>query len=251
MLPVSVAIITKNEEQCIEDALKSVSDAREIVVVDSFSSDRTAEICRRYTDKVFQHEWQGFARQKQRAVDYTEGPWVLVLDADERVTSGLREEIMKTLPDTDFSGFYVPRENYFSGKLIRYGGWRPDYTLRLFRKDKGSFEVREVHEKVLVKGRVGHLKNPLKHYTYRGISDFILRSEKYSELAAREIIKKSGKSGIFSLAIRPPATFIKMYFLRLGFLDGVHGLVLAALYGYYTYLKYAKTREGNIVTSDE
>jgi len=118
--------------------------------------------------------------------------------------------------------------------------------MRLFRKDKGRFEAREVHEKIAVNGSVGYLKNPLKHYSYRSISDFILRSERYSSLAAREILKKSGRAGIFSLTLKPAATFFKMYLLRLGFLDGVYGLVLAVLYGYYTFLKYAKTREGQL-----
>ncbi|RJQ24048.1 MAG: glycosyltransferase family 2 protein [Nitrospiraceae bacterium] len=243
MFPVSVAIITKNEEHNIEDALVSVADAKEIIVVDAFSSDRTVEICRKYTDKVYQIRWEGFARQKQKAVDYTKGVWVLILDADERVTPELKTEIVAAISDTESSGFYIPRENYFIGKWIKHGGWWPDYTLRLFRKDKGRFEIREVHEKIIVDGRTGYLKNPLRHYTYRSVSDFVSRMEKYSALAAREIIKKSGKAGLFSLTVRPLSTFLKMYFLRLGFLDGTRGLMLAVFYGYYTFLKYAKTWE--------
>jgi len=243
MFPVSVAIITKDEEQNIEDALKSVADAREIVVVDAFSGDRTVEICRKYTGKVFQQEWKGFARQKQTAVDHAAGPWVLVLDADERVTPDLRAEILETISGTDCDGFYIPRENYFIGKRIKHGGWWPDYTLRLFRKDRGHFEIREVHEKIVVEGKTGHLKNPLKHLTYRSISEFIRRNDGYSSLAARELMKDSGKAGIFSLTVKPLSTFLKMYLLRLGFLDGRYGLILAVLYSYYTFLKYAKTRE--------
>ncbi|NOZ67658.1 MAG: glycosyltransferase family 2 protein [Deferribacteres bacterium] len=243
MFPVSVVIITKNEESNIRDALKSAEDAREIVVVDSFSSDRTVEICREFTDKVFQHSWEGFARQKQRAVDYAEGPWVLILDADERLTPALKTEITESILNTDYSGFYVPRENYFIGKWIRHGGWWPDHTLRLFRKDRGRLEVRKVHEKVVVKGKTGYLKNPLRHYTYRSISDFTKRMELYSTLAAEEKMKNAGKTGLFSLTARPLATFVKMYFLRLGFLDGARGLVLAVLYSYYTFLKYARIWE--------
>jgi len=243
LFPVSVVIITKNEESNIRDALKSAEDAREIVVVDSFSSDRTVEICREFTDKVFQHSWEGFARQKQRAVDYAEGPWVLILDADERLTPALKTEITESILNTDYSGFYVPRENYFIGKWIRHGGWWPDHTLRLFRKDRGRLEVRKVHEKVVVKGKTGYLKNPLRHYTYRSISDFTKRMELYSTLAAEEKMKNAGKTGLFSLTARPLATFVKMYFLRLGFLDGARGLVLAVLYSYYTFLKYARIWE--------
>lgn len=243
MLPLSVAIITKNEEQNIEDALKSVADAREIVVVDAFSIDNTIEICKKYTDKIYQHEWEGYSRQKQWAVDHTEGPWVLILDADERVTPELKKEIDDTLSNTECDGFYVPRKNYFLGRWMRHGGWWPDNTLRIFRKGKGHLEIREVHEKVTVNGSSGNLKNPLIHYTYWSISDFVKRTENYSTLAANDIRKRSGRAGLFALTIKPLATFIKMYILRLGLLDGVRGLVLAVLYSYYAFLKYAKTWE--------
>jgi len=248
LIPVSVVIVTKDEEKNIEDALKSVADADEIIVVDSFSTDRTIELCRAYTDKIFQHEWQGFARQKQLAVDYAKGPWVLLLDADERVTSELKKEISGkiSLPAShDFYGFYLPRKNFFLGKWIRHSGWWPDYTLRLFRKDKASLEDREVHEKVVIDGPAAYLKNPLEHYTYRTVTDFLRKMEIYSTLAAKEIRKTSGGTGILSIAIRPAFTFVKMFFFRLGFLDGAYGLLLALLYGYYTFLKYAKAWQGN------
>lgn len=244
MLPVSVAIIAKDEEANIEDALKSVSDAQEIVVVDAFSTDGTIEICRKYTDRIFQHEWQGYARQKQIAVDHCTLPWVLILDADERVTPELKKEIADLLPETDYDGFYIPRKNYFLGKWIKHGGWWPDYTLRLFKKEKGRLEPREVHERVVVDGSVGYLRNPLVHYTYWSMSDFIKRMENYSTLSSLEIKKEGKRAGIFSLTIRPVGTFIKMYFLRGGFLDGKRGFILSILYSFYTFLKYAKTWEG-------
>jgi glycosyltransferase involved in cell wall biosynthesis len=247
LLPISVVIATRNEENNIEDALKSVSDASEIIVVDSFSTDRTVEICKKYTDIIHQHEWQGFACQKQMAVDYAVGPWVLILDADERVTPALKTEIVNKLSKEGYNGFYIPRENYFIGKWIKHSGWWPDYTLRLFMKNKGRLEQREVHEKVVVEGNTGYLKNPLKHYTYRSVSDFAERMDRYSSLAAKEIEKNSGKAGIYSLTVKPTATFVKMYFLRRGFLDGIHGIMLAVLYSFYTFLKYAKTweKQGN------
>jgi glycosyltransferase involved in cell wall biosynthesis len=246
MFPVSVAIITKNEENNIEDALRSVADANEIVVVDAYSSDGTVEICRKYTDKIFQHDWQGFARQKQMAVDHTCGPWVLILDADERVTPELKKEVTDTLADTDCSGFYVSRKNHFLGKWIRHSGWWPDNILRLFKKESGYLELREVHESVTVKGAIGYLRHPLTHYTYWSLTDFIKRMENYSTLSAKEIRKNAGHAGLFSLTIRPFATFFKMYVLGLGILDGKRGLILAILYSYYTFLKYAKTWEKQI-----
>ncbi len=243
MFPISIVIVTKNEEDNIEDALESVADANEIIVVDSFSSDNTVAICKKYTDKVYQHEWQGFALQKQMAVDHAKGPWVMILDADERVSLELKEEIVQNITADHCNGYYVPRENYFLGKWIKHSGWWPDNTLRLFRKDSGKLEPREVHEKVVIEGSVDYLKNPLKHYTYKSISDYVERMQRYSTLAAKEIIKTSGRASIFSFTFKPFATFIKMYVLRRGFLDGMHGLVLALLYSCYTFLKYAKTWE--------
>jgi glycosyltransferase involved in cell wall biosynthesis len=243
LIPVSVVIVTYNEERNIEDALRSAADFDEIIVVDSFSTDRTIEICKRFTDKVYQHEWSGYAKQKQKAVDYAVSPWVLILDADERITEELREEIAGIIERTDQDGFLVRRKNYFLGKWIRHGGWWPDSTLRLFKKGKGSLEDREVHEKVLIRGSVRNLDGCLEHYTYRTISDYIRKMDIYATLAAREIRKKSGRPGIVAMLMKPCFTFLKMYILRLGFLDGIHGMLLAVLYGCYTFLKYAKAWE--------
>ena len=134
MIPVSIVIVTKNEEANIEAALDSVKDAAEIVVIDSFSSDRTVEICRKYTDKVFQKEWEGYAKQKQSAVDLAEGPWVFMLDADERFTPELKAEVINAVEEDSHNGFYAPEKNFFMDRWIRHGGWWPDYTLRLFKK---------------------------------------------------------------------------------------------------------------------
>ena len=176
-------------------------------------------------------------------MDAASGPWILILDADERLTPELRKEIAGAIKEDTHNGFYVARKNFFIGRWIRHGGWWPDYTMRLFRKDKGRFEDREVHEKVVVDGSISRLKNPIEHYTYNSIAEFIQRSDRYSSLAAKELERKGFNSGPFDLIVRPAFTFTKMFFLRLGFLDGIHGLILAVLYGYYTFLKYAKVWE--------
>lgn len=243
MIPVSIVIVTKNEEANIEAALDSVKDAAEIVVIDSFSSDRTVEICRKYTDKVLQKEWEGFARQKQSAVDLATCPWVFILDADERFTPELKAEVINAIEENRHDGFYVPRKNFFMGRWIKHGGWRPDYTLRLFRKEAGRIEDREVHEKVIVNGSVSHLKNPLIHYTYNSVSDYLKRMDVYSSLAAKELKKNGVVPNVLDFLLRPLAAFVKMFFFRFGFLDGRYGLALAVLYSYYTFLKYAKTWE--------
>jgi glycosyltransferase involved in cell wall biosynthesis len=244
MIPVSVAIVTKDEEKNIRDALQSIRNVAEIVIVDAFSVDRTLDICREYTEKIYQAEWKGYAKQKQMAIEHAKGPWVFILDSDERFTESLREEITHMVKnDGVYSGFYVPRKNFFLGKWIRHGGWWPDYTLRFFLKDKAFMENRKVHENVIVKGKVGHLKNPLEHYTYRNISDYIKKMENYSTLSAEELKEKGVRPGIIKMVLHPLFTFLKMFFLRRGFMDGVHGLILAILYGYYTFIKYLKLWE--------
>lgn len=248
MIPVSVVTVAKDEERNISDALESVKDFEDIVVVDAFSTDSTVEICKRYHVRIFQQEWQGYARQKQRAIDYANKQWVLLLDADERVSPELKQEISVIVSNQNPNhGFYIPRKNFFLGKWIKHSGWWPDYTIRLFRKDSAYIEEREVHEKVVVKGQTGYLKNPLEHYTYRSISEYIKKMDNYSTLAAREILSKNPQPSMTSLflrmTIRPIFTFFRIFILKQGFRDGIHGFILAMLYSFYTFLKYLKAWE--------
>lgn len=239
MINVSVTIISKNEAQNIEECLHSVGWASEIVVVDQFSEDGTAETAQRFGAKVFQERWRGFARQKNLAIDKARGPWILSLDADERVTPSLREEIKEKLSqENEYSGYYIARKNFFCGHWIRHGGWYPDYTLKLFRKSAGHFQDRAVHEKVVVNGNVGYLEYPLEHFTYRSVSDFLARLDNYSRLAAQELPAKSRWSISYMLCLSPLFTFISMYLLRGGIRDGAAGFFLAVSYAYYTFLKY-------------
>ncbi len=243
-------MVTYNEEHNIRDALDSVRDAGEIIVIDSFSNDRTPEIAREYTERFYQHRWEGFARQKQRAIDLATKDWVLLLDADERVTPELKDEISMVIKNTDRDGYYIPRKNHFLGKWIRHSGWWPDHTLRLFRKGKGGMVKREVHERIEVKGSVGYLQNPLIHYTYRNINQFLDKMKQYSSLSAMEMKKEGRSFSVLQILLKPPATFIRMYLLRQGFRDGLHGLILAILYSYYTFLKYIKLWEVDRCTSE-
>lgn len=244
MEKVSVAIITQNEALNIRPCLESVQWADEIVVVDSGSSDDTGKICQAHGARLFTEGWKGFARQKNSAIDKVSHEWVLSLDADERIPGALRQEIQALLsagPDCD--GYCIARKNFFLGRWIRRCGWYPDYNLRLFRRGRGRFLERAVHEKVEVKGRVGYLKNPMEHHTYRSLSDFAERMERYSTLAALEM-KKEGKGFHFhDIFLRPPLTFLQMYVLRGGFLEGYYGFLLSVLYSFYTLLKYGKLKE--------
>lgn len=244
-IPVSVAIITKNEEKNIRDTLESVKDFEEIIIIDSFSSDETVNICKEYTDKVYQYEWRGFAVQKQLAIDKTTLPWILVLDADERVSDSLKKEIINKIETENFDGYFIPRKNFFLDKWIKYSGWWPDYTLRLFRKNKGKMQMREVHEKVIVDGNKGYLKEPLLHYTYKSLEEFIKKMQTYSSLSAIEIVNMNFAKYkiILKMLFSPIFTFFKMFILKFGFLDGFRGLILAVFYGFYSFVKYAKAWE--------
>ena len=238
-MDVSVTIISKNEIQHIEKCLESVRWASEIVLVDQFSTDGTAEIARLFGAKVFQEPWHGFAAQKNIAIDKAKGPWILSLDVDERVTPLLNKEIENIIHQkTTYNGYKIARKNFFCGQWIRYGGWYPDYNLRLFKKHTGYFQERAVHEKVIVDGKVGFLKHPLEHYTYISVPDYLTRLERYSRLAAKEMSGSKKTVRWHNLTLRPLYTFVNMYLLRRGFLDGAAGFFLAVSYAYYNFLKY-------------
>ncbi len=249
---ISVCIITRDEEDNIEECLESVRWADELIVLDSFSRDKTVEISKRYTDKVFQSEWQGFSKSKNLCVEKASCEWILNIDADERVSEELRDEIIKELAAPNSDGYYIPRENYFLGRCIRHCGWYPDYNLRLFKKENGRFRERAVHESVALNGRVGYLKGHLKHWTYKTIKDYINRLNLYTDLSIEELLKSRFKPPftlrlkiklLINMIFSPGFTFSKMFFLRLGFLDGTYGFVISYLYCSYTFVKYAKLWE--------
>jgi len=244
MSRISVTIIAWNEEDRLRACLESITWADEIIVVDSESTDKTVQVARDFTDRIWVRPWPGFAAQKNFALDQATGEWVLSLDADERVTPELQERI-RTIVRTDGSahGYRIPRRNLFWGAWVRHGGLYPDYQLRLFRRGAGRFVESAVHESVVVKGRVETVAEPLLHHSYRGLDDFVTRSNRYSALAAAEIIKRGGRIHLADLALRPLGRFVSMYLLRRGFLDGWRGFVLAVLYANYVFLRMAKAWE--------
>jgi glycosyltransferase involved in cell wall biosynthesis len=242
----SVTIITRNESVHLEDCLRSARWADEVVVVDAESADGTADIARRFADKVIAQPWLGFAAQKNLALDHATKPWVLSLDADERVTPDLRCEIEGVLDaDGPCAGYSIPRKNFFRGRWIRHGLLFPDRQLRLFRRDRGRFGRVQVHESVQVTGSVGLLRAPLLHYTYGSIEEFVDRANVYSSLAAEDLLAQGSRAAWPALLLRPLGRFCTMYLLHRGFLDGREGLLLAALYSYYVFLRTAKVWDGN------
>jgi len=245
MSKLSVIIITYNEEENIKHCLESVKWSDEIVIVDSFSSDKTVEIAREFTPKVFQNKWTNFSEQKNLALEKASNEWVLSVDADEMATAKLKEEILTILNSEfpSFNGYYIPRRNHYLGRWIRHCGWYPDYKLRLFRRVKGRFNERTVHESVVIEGRKGHLKSHLNHYSYKNLSDHLGRIDKFSSLAAEEMFTQGKRARVFDLLFRPLTRFIKMYLINRGYLDGIYGLIVSLMGSFYVFMKYLKLWE--------
>ena len=239
----SVTVITYNEEAKIKDALDSVKWADEIVVVDSYSTDRTVEICREFTDKIYFKEFIGFGGLKNLAIEMASHDWILSLDADERVTEGLRDRIQKILSDEpDAEGYAIPRKNYFLGRWVRHCGWYPDYrSVQLFNRKMGSFTGDLVHERlVLTPGaRKAYLKEHILQYPFLDFNQFITKNTRYAGLRAEELLKQGRSFRFHQLLTHPAFMFFKMYVLRAGFLDGMVGLILSISYAYFTFAKYA------------
>ncbi|HET8761761.1 MAG TPA: glycosyltransferase family 2 protein [Nitrospiria bacterium] len=244
MPKLSVTIVAQDEETDIAECVASAAWADEVVVVDGGSRDRTVELAERAGARVIRQPWMGYAAQKNFAIERATHDWVFSLDADERVTPDLREEIARVLGTASpRDGYYVPRRSYFLGQWMRHGGWYPDYNLRLFRRDKGRFRPREVHECVDVAGSVGYLTAPIDHYTYRTLSEYAQRMDRYSSLAATELLKRGSRPGWTDVVVRPALTFARMFVAKAGFRDGMRGLLLAGCYASYTFFKYAKAWE--------
>ena len=241
----SVVVITKDEEECVRACLESVAWADEVVVVDAESTDKTAQIAREFTDRVYVRPWPGFAAQKNFGLEQATGDWTLSVDADEEVSRELREEIEAVLAASGATcaGYRIPRRNLFWGRLIRHGGLYPDWQLRLFRRGRGRFVDRAVHESVAVEGEVGRLRGALVHRGYRDVADFLARADRYSTLAAEEWLVGGRPARLRDLVLRPAGRFLSMYAVRAGFLDGWRGFLLAALYAYYVFIRSAKVWE--------
>ncbi|HWR34811.1 MAG TPA: glycosyltransferase family 2 protein [Clostridia bacterium] len=252
-MTLSVAIITFNEEANIARTLRSVAAiADEIVIVDSGSNDRTVEIAQSFGPhvRVLSETWKGFARQKNSAIEKCTGIWVLSLDADEELTPELAKEISEILsgPAEDGfgkeDGYWIKRRNHFLNKPIRHGGFYPDPKLRLFRRGKGRFLDRPVHETMEIEGRLGTLHYPMNHHAYPTLSGYIEHMNRYSSLGAQVAVSRRRRGfSVLDIVLRPLATFLYNYLFRLGFLDGREGLLLHMYHSVYVSWKYAKAWE--------
>jgi glycosyltransferase involved in cell wall biosynthesis len=279
----SVVIITYNEEANLGRTLESVqplvsNGKGEVIVVDSGSTDRTVEVAKSFAARVFIEEWKGYAAQKNSAIDKAIGDWVLSLDADEEVDRDLQQALgdtveglervaalqqanahdltvedarsdveyhINTILDGGFSGLWVPRKNQFLGRWLRHGGFWPDPKLRFFRRGSGRFEDRAVHEDVRLDGKTGQIRyGSLLHHSYPMLSDYIEHMNRYSSLGAEMVVAKGKvRFSVINIVVRPLATFVYNYLLRLGFLDGREGLLLHLYHAAYVSWKYAKAWE--------
>lgn len=250
---ISACVITHNEESKIERCLESVQWCDEIVVVDSFSDDRTTEICRHYTDRVYQHEWLGYIGQRNLIRKMAECPWVLFLDADEEVSPKLRREIEKEFSRRrgDTVGYRFPRQVHYLGKWIRHGEWYPDIKLRLFKKNEGYSAGQEPHDQVVVQGAVKTLRGPLWHYTYDDIYDHIHTMNRFSGISADAKYRDGARFSMLDFLFRPFWRFVKGYIIKCGWMDGRRGFLIAAVSSFGVAVKYAKIWEIQLRENDK
>jgi glycosyltransferase involved in cell wall biosynthesis len=238
---VTALVTTLNEERNIQDCLASVAWADEILLVDSGSTDDTLKIAERFKPPILKHEYENAATQKNWAIPQAKHDWILVVDADERVSPELKLEIERILlRGPEHSGYYIKRENYFFGKKISYCGWQRDYVLRLFDRRKGKYEDKRVHADVKLEGKPGRIEQVLTHYTYRDWNEYFERFGRYTTWAAQDLLEAGKGAGFFNLFFRPLIRFYKQYIWHGGFFDGRAGLILCMLSAFSVFTKYAK-----------
>ena len=242
--PLSVVIITKNEEFNIKACLESIAWADEIVVVDDNSTDKTVEIAQGYTDRIFQKKMDIEGRHRNWAYAQARNSWVLSLDADERVTPELKEEIIKAIDDPgEFKGFVIPRRNYIGSYWVRHGGWYPSSQLKLFKKEDFQWEEVEVHPRAFLKGHTEKLSSDIIHYSYKNFEDFVNKMNKQTTLEASKWVKDKRKMGLGRALHRTCDRFMRTFFRKKAYKDGMIGFIISVFAGFYQILTYAKYRE--------
>jgi len=238
--PVSVTVITRNEATDLADALASVAWADEIVVVDSRSTDRTVEIARAAGARVIVQDWPGYIQQKNFAAAQASHDWILSVDADERVTPALADEIRRVLEQPAHAAYQVPRLTWHLGRWIRGTDWYPDYQTRLYDRRAAQWAGRYVHESVAVTGSTGRLRADLQHFAYRDIADHLETIDRYTTYAAQQMREDGRRTSTWQLLLHPPAAFLRNYIAKGGFRLGTVGLIVSTMNAYYVFLKFAK-----------
>lgn len=242
-LKLSAIVPAYNEAHNIEEVLKSVSFCEEVILVDSYSTDNTVELAKPYITRLLQREYIHSASQKNWAIPQAKHPWILLVDADERVTPALQEEIKHIYPRLDkekYVGYWIGRRNFFMGRQVRYSGWKNDRVIRLFHRDKCLYEDKHVHSEITARGAVGKLENKFLHYKYNGIDPHINKLMRYADLQARDYDKRVGKITAFHVIAKPMYGFFKHYFVQKGFLDGFVGFSIAYIRSFGIFMRYLK-----------
>jgi glycosyltransferase involved in cell wall biosynthesis len=240
---ISATVITYNEERNIARAMESLRCCDEIIVVDSGSIDRTAEIAERLGAKIVESPWPGYARQKNLAAEHASNDWILSVDADEALSEALEGEIWQIKKNgPEFDAYTVPRLAQYMGRWILHSGWYPDRKVRLYDRNKARWVGDFVHESVEVNGRLGHLQSDLLHFTCDSFAEHFKTMDRYTTLAAEQIVSQSKQPGWGKLLLDPPWTFLRSYVIQRGFQDGVEGLTIAYMAALYNFVKYAKAR---------
>ena len=241
---ISALIPTFNEEHNIAEAIDSVSWADEILVVDSFSTDSTVEIAKNKGAKVIQRTYEYSASQKNWAIPQASHDWVILIDADERITSNLKTEIINVVKNNlPYCAFWIKRQNHFMGKKIRFSGWQGDKVIRLFRKDRCVYEDKNVHAEMICDGKVGILKEKLIHYTFKDIHHYLEKWDRYSTWGANDRFSKGKSVNFYHFTFKPIFRFIRDYFFKLGFLDGLTGLIICVLSGMSVFIRSLKIKD--------
>jgi glycosyltransferase involved in cell wall biosynthesis len=242
-MKISATIITCNEERNIARAIESLRCCDEILVLDSGSTDRTVEIAQKLDARVIESTWSGYAKQKNLAASQAANDWILSLDADEALSEALEGEIWQLRKNgPEYDAYTMPRMAQYLGRWILHSGWYPDRKIRLYNRKRATWVGEFVHETVKFEGTVGHLKSNILHYTYESLSEHLRTLDRYTTLAAEEVVARKAPVGWQKLIVEPGWTFLRTYLFQLGFLDGLEGLMIANMAAMYTFLKYAKAR---------
>ena len=244
MPKVTVTVITHNEAAHIAGALESVAWADELIVIDSHSTDATLDVARRHASRVEVRDWPGYGAQKNHAAGLATNDWILSIDADERVTPALGEEIRSVMArEPAVQGFYIPRVSHYLGRWIRSTDWYPDFHLRLYDRRAARWSERSVHESVRLTGQTARLRGEMLHYPYRDVSEHLAKIDRYTTLLAEQWFAEGRRATALDAAIYPRLAFFRNYILRQGFRDGRIGFLVSRLNSYYVFLKYAKLIE--------
>lgn len=242
-LPISLVVVTKNEEKNIERCLRSVPFASDILVLDSGSHDRTVEIAKKLGARVFEQPWLGFGAQKNKAAELANYDWILSLDADEALSSDLVQEIeAQARALKDQAAYRFPRKSFYLGRWILHGGWYPDYQVRLYHRQFSRWSEESIHEKI-ISHSVETMKNPIEHFVFHDIRHHIETNNRYSTIQAENHFAKKQRFYFWRLLLKPLIKFFECYFIKMGFLDGMPGFFIAVGAAYSVFIRWAKVKE--------